>query len=255
MTSIKERLAAGQRVVGILSPSNDVAQAELLARLGWDFILMDAEHGPIDPDRLHGLVRAIAAGGALPMVRTPGQDRHVVTRYLESGALGLMAPMVESRSQAAALAAACRYPPLGHRGIAASPATGFGLTGFPSMLANLDEQMLVVAQIETAAGLSCASDIAATPGIDVIFVGAMDLSASLGHPADFEHPKVRAAISKVSAAAADAGKPLGMLVTHPKQFELANQLGATFVAVYLDAILAVGSRAFKSAAEDRVVHK
>ncbi len=245
--SIKNRLQRGERVTGVLSPSPDAAQAELLARLGWDFVLFDAEHGALEPKQLHDLVRAVLLGGAHPMVRTPGQDRHIVTRYLESGATGLMAPMVESAAQAAALVAACHYPPAGVRGIAGSPATGFGLSGLADKLVELNSAMLVVAQIETAAGLEDADAIAATPGVDVVFLGTMDLSASLGRPADFTHPDIVAASRRVAEAAIAAGKPLGMLLTHPKQMALADALGALFVTVYADSIIGAGTQAFRSA--------
>jgi 4-hydroxy-2-oxoheptanedioate aldolase len=236
--SLRSRIRAGETVHGLLTSTSDANLVELLAMAGWDFLLLDGEHGSVDTSNMANLARAARLHAVPSVVRVPGIQMQNIGRHLDFGAAGIMAPMVETAAEAEALVAACRFPPQGQRGLAASPAAGFGLdNNLGSYPARANAATLVVAQIETATALGNLDAIAVVPGLDVLFIGAADLSTSLGHPLQFAHPDVLAALQSVGGAARRHAIPLGMLVDSPDQLQVARYFEATFVVTYLEPLL------------------
>jgi 4-hydroxy-2-oxoheptanedioate aldolase len=236
--SLRSRIRAGETVHGLLTSTSDAVLVELLAMAGWDFLLLDGEHGSVDTANTADLARAARLHGVPAVVRVPGIQLQNIGRHLDFGATGIMAPMIETAVDAEALVAACRFPPDGRRGLAASPAAGFGLAGnLATYPARANAETIAIAQIETAAALGNLDSIAAVPGLDVLFIGAADLSTSLGHPLQYAHPDVLAALQSISAAARRHGIPLGMLVDSPDQLSVARYFEAVFVVTYLEPLL------------------
>ena len=186
---------------------------ELVGRAGYDCAMLDMEHSPVTLERLVPMVRAVQLGGARALVRAPDADPAWIGRLMDLGADGAMIPRVGSADEAAGLAGAALYAPEGTRGMAAGIVRGSGWGTDPDYLARCRERFTLLLQIETAAAVEAAGDIARVPGVDVVFVGPYDLSGSLGHVAEPDHPATRAAIARVVDAVRKAGKPLSTLPT------------------------------------------
>jgi len=206
---VKQRLAAGETVVGtMVFEFASTGIGRLAANAGADFIIYDMEHSGWSIDTM----RMLMATTATPFVRVPASDYHLIAPVLDVGAVGVMVPMVESRAQAEPIARAAKYPPVGRRG------SGFGLAHDDYTGGDIAEKMrlandnvLVIAMIETEAGVAAAEEIMAVEGIDLIWVGQFDLSASLGIPAQFDHPRFIAAMDRIVDCAQARSLPLGVL--------------------------------------------
>ncbi|MGD9743702.1 MAG: HpcH/HpaI aldolase/citrate lyase family protein [Dongiaceae bacterium] len=212
--SAKQRLAAGEPLYGCFLNAESPILAELLARAGYDCLMIDREHSAADLQTARAMTQAIRTTACSPLVRVPLNDAAEIKRTLDIGIDGVMAPAVNSRAEAAAFVAACRYPPEGIRGVAVPiiRASGYGLET-KRYIAEANDALLTIAQIETRAAVEAVSEIVAVPGIDMVFVGPYDLSASLGHLGEPDHPEARALIGQVEAAAKRAGKWLGTIAT------------------------------------------
>lgn len=211
---LKAELKAGQAAFGCWLGLNSGAVAEIVAGAGYDFVLIDLEHGPGDPQEALTIMQAISAYPCVPLVRVPANEPLWIKRALDLGAAGIMVPSVETAAQAAQVADAARYPPLGRRGMAPTVirASGYGVR-WREYAAGFNERLLVICQVETAQAVENAAAIAAVDGVDLLFVGPFDLSGDLGYPAQPDHPDVRKAIAKVEGVAKAAGKLLGTIPT------------------------------------------
>ena len=211
VNTLKKKLAAGRPVVGMWAGLAAPAIVEMASHAGYDFVIIDNEHGQMGLESTIDMMRAMAAGGAEPMVRVPGKDPDFLKRVLDAGAASLMVPMVDTAEQAREIVAACRYPPRGRRGYAA-PAIRASRHGLDADYVEwADEELFLCLQVESAEAVANADAIAAVDGVDMLFVGASDLSGDLGVLGETAHPDVLAAIGRVKAAGAAHGKPLGTI--------------------------------------------
>ena len=172
---------------------------EMLAHQGFDWLLFDLEHGPLTIDSLQRLLQSMNGSRAAALVRTPPGEPSLAGRVLDCGADGVVFPMVEDRSQAQAAVGACRYPPLGSRGMGPRRAAGYGRIE-TEYLRSANDRTVVAIQIETGGGVERIDEILSVPGIDAALLGLGDLSASLGCHLDFTAPRVVAAVETVLAA-------------------------------------------------------
>lgn len=210
--TLKDRLRDGRPCRGLWLSLPSVAAVRLLARTPCDWLAVDAEHGPMDGETMTQMVAAIADAGRVPMVRVPHAGVENIKRALDAGAWGIIAPMINSPAEAEGLVAAARFPPEGQRSLGSAWA---GLAWDMSMAEYRREanaQILVLAQIESAAAVGQLDGILDVPGIDGVFVGPVDLAVSLGLDPDPEnpHPVVREAIGTILAAATARGMPAGI---------------------------------------------
>ena len=204
---------AGRCLVGTMLRIACVPPVMVMAKdAGLDFVMVDMEHGPCSYERLADMAMTARAVGVGLFVRVPQLARSHVSRALDCGVTGVMAPMIETEAQARQLAGWAKYAPVGQRGV-----SGRGWhTGFASpadTVAHMraaNAQTLVIAQVETGAGAAAAREIAAVPGIDALLVGPNDLSCSLGRPGELESAIVQEAIGKVRDAAVGAGRRFGL---------------------------------------------
>jgi 2-dehydro-3-deoxyglucarate aldolase len=233
--SIRAKLGRGEVSLGtwVQLPSPDVA--ELVAWGGFDWVAVDAEHGAIDQGTLPSMARAIACGGAVPLVRLAEPDPSACARALDAGMCGVIAPRIEDAGQMRDVRAASLWPPGGRRGVGFARANKYGNDFDRAILQSTPP--LVVGMIESADGVKNISDIAAVEGLDALFVGPYDLSASLGVPGEVDHAIVADAKRAICSAAAAAGVPVGLHSVSPEIESLYRAIddGFTFVAYSTDA--------------------
>ena len=197
--SLRARLESGRRAIGLWASIPSALTAEAAALAGPDYVVADQQHGALDPTTLMAMLQAIAAARSAPLVRVARNDPFAIGQALDLGAHGVIVPMVESGEEAARAVAACRYAPAGTR-------------SFGALRAGAGERPLCLVMIETRAGLENAAAIAATPGLDGVYVGPSDLALSLGLQPTIrlEHAPVLEALAVVHAACADAGVIAGV---------------------------------------------
>ena len=204
--ALKRRLAAGKKALGCWLFSGDPTAAEIIGHAGYDFVLIDHEHGPGDPLSAVTLLRALSASPSTVLMRVAWNDPVRIKRALDIGVEGIMVPMVETADQARAAVAACRYPPAGLRGCASSVvrASDYGIAD-DAYLARANDEIVVMCQIESGLAVDNVAEIAAVDGVDVLFIGPNDLAASVGHPGDTMHADSRALITRAEDAIQAAG--------------------------------------------------
>lgn len=186
----------------------------IAAQAGAEFAVFDMEHTGWSIETIRMLIATTGGTTMIPLVRIPATEYHFVARALDMGAMGLMVPMVESADQARAIVAAAKYPPLGRRGAAFTIAHDDYTSGdIVEKIHSANRETLLIAQIETVAGVRNVQAIAATSGIDVLWIGHFDLSNSLGIPGQFDHPQFHEAVTQVLAACHQHGKVPGFLAS------------------------------------------
>lgn len=235
--TFKQAIAEGQAQIGLWLGLADPYCAELCAGAGFDWLLIDAEHAPNDVRTVLGQLQAVAPYPVHPVVRPPVGDPVLIKQYLDIGAQTLLVPMVESAEQAAALVRATRYPPEGIRGVGSALARASRWQRLPQYLAEADAQQCLLVQIESVSALAQLEAIAAVPGVDGVFLGPADLSASMGHRGNPGHPEVQAAITRAIAAIQACGKAAGILTADETLARQYLALGCRFVAVGVDTTL------------------
>ncbi|WP_221801496.1 4-hydroxy-2-oxoheptanedioate aldolase [Oceanobacter mangrovi] len=234
-------LAGDQAQIGLWLGLANSYTAELLAGAGFDWLLIDAEHAPNDLQTILGQLQAIAPYPVTPIVRPPWPDAVRIKQILDLGAQTILAPMVESGEQAADVVAATRYPPQGIRGVGSALARASAFNRVPQYLQTANEQMCVLIQIETPAGVAALDDILAVEGVDGVFIGPSDLSASMGYIGNPGHPEVQAVIEESIAKIVAAGKAPGILIADQALAQRYIELGALFVGVGTDTGLLMKS--------------
>ena len=212
---VKRALAAGGVSLGtMVFEFNSSGIARIAAEAGAEFVIFDMEHTGWGIDTIRTLLATSRAAEIVPLVRVPATQYHLLSRPLDAGALGLMVPMVESEEQARLIVQSAKYPPEGRRGaafgIAHDDYTGGDAT---AKMAGANAEGLLIAQIETLAGIENVEAIAAVEGIDVLWIGHNDLTNSMGIPGQFDHPDYLRAIDRFLAACARGGKAPGIMAT------------------------------------------
>jgi 4-hydroxy-2-oxoheptanedioate aldolase len=211
--------------------------AEICALAGFDWLVIDGEHAPNDLRSIQAQLQTLAAYPAShPVCRVPVGDTALIKQYLDLGAQNILVPMVDTPEQAAQLVQAMRYPQDdgqgGVRGMAGARASRWG--HYPDYFKRANQEVCLLVQVESREALKNLDAIAATPGVDGVFIGPADLSASMGHVGNAAHPEVQAAIEDAIARILKAGKAPGILTPDRPLAAHYLKLGAVFVAVGLD---------------------
>jgi 4-hydroxy-2-oxoheptanedioate aldolase len=235
----KKALRAGTPQFGLWVGLAEPYVAELLATTGYHWLLIDGEHAPNDLRSMLAQLQAVAAYPVHPIVRPPVGDTVLIKQILDTGAQTLLVPMVESAEQAAQIVAATRYPPGGVRGVGSALARSSRWNQIPGYLQAAERELCVLVQVESARALQRVDEIAAVDGVDGVFFGPADLSASLGLIGQPGHPAVQQAIVDGIAAVCAAGKAAGVLAPDPALARRYLAAGARFVAVGVDTSLLV----------------
>jgi 4-hydroxy-2-oxoheptanedioate aldolase len=237
--TFKRALAEGRPQIGLWVGLADPYAAEALAGTGFDWLLIDGEHAPNDVRRVLAQLQAVAPYPVHPIVRPVIGDVALIKQYLDVGAQTVLVPVVESAEQARQMVAATRYPPKGIRGVGSALARSSRWNQIDGYLHQADEQMCVLVQVETKKGLDSLAEIASVEGIDGVFFGPADLSASLGMLGQPGHADVQRAINDGIATVIKAGKAAGVLTSDIALARQYLQAGALFVAVGVDTTLLV----------------
>ena len=212
--------------------------AQLSKNAGADFVLYDMEHSGVGIDYIKAQCAYCRGLGLAPLVRVPTTEYDQIATVLDAGAHGIMVPMIDSAEQAAFIAACTHYPPQGRRGAGFLMAHDDYLPGDPvAKIRHANERTLTIAQIETVGGLASVDAIAATPGIDVLWLGHFDLSNFMGIPGQFQHPEFVAAVKRIAAAAAKHGKIAAYLAFDDSLSDEYWSYGYRMFAFGLDSIL------------------
>ncbi|MDU0342899.1 HpcH/HpaI aldolase family protein [Bosea rubneri] len=231
--AFKAALARGELQIGLWSSLCSPIVAEIIGYSGFDWILVDTEHSPNEPPAVLAQLQALQAGTATPIVRPAWNDPVLLKRLLDIGAQAVLVPFVQNAEEAAKAVAACRYPPAGIRGITVS-GRGSRYGRVPDYLKRADAEICVLVQVETGEALSQLEAIASVDGVDGVFIGPADLSASLGHIGNPGHPEVQEAIKGAAARLTAIGKPAGILTASEADARRYIEWGYRFVAVGSD---------------------
>lgn len=231
--SFKRDLLAGKRLIGCWASLSSAISTEVLGLAGFDWLLLDGEHSPNDVISFIPQLMALKDSVSAPIVRPASNNVVEIKRLLDAGFYNFLVPFIETTEQASAAVAATRYPPQGVRGVSVSQRNNrYGTV--PDYFKGINAQICVLVQIESRLGVAEASNIAAVPGVDCVFVGPSDLAAAYGHLGNPGHPAVQGAIAEVFAAAQAAGKPLGILAPAEADARRYLAMGASFVGVGSD---------------------
>ncbi|MBE7218835.1 MAG: HpcH/HpaI aldolase/citrate lyase family protein [Caulobacteraceae bacterium] len=250
MNAFIEKLRAGEARLGLWRALTDPYTAEICARAGYGWLMFDGEHAPNTLPTLLAQLQAVAPFPVEPVARPPAGEAWMIKQYLDIGFRTLLAPMVDGPEQAAALVAATRFPPRGVRGVASATSRASGFGAEPGYLAHAHERTGLIVQIETRAGLAAIDSIAATDGVDALFIGPADLSAALGHLGDPRHPDAQAAIDDGFARIRASGKPAGIFALDAEDARRRLAQGFAFVSVGTDiGVLSAGARALRERCE------
>jgi 2-dehydro-3-deoxyglucarate aldolase len=232
---LKARLLAGETLCGTLLTLNAPEVADLLAGAGFDWLFVDAEHGVLEPRDILLLLHAIADRTPC-LVRIPTLEEAWVKRVLDAGADGVIVPQVGTAEQAKHVVGWAHYPPRGTRGLGTARANRYGFNLVDSVR-TAGDRVIVVVQAETAEAVENIESIVQVAGVDAVFVGPYDLSASLGRPGEVGHPEVVNAIRRVAAACRKAGIPTGIFAMEPDGLAAWVASGFTLLAAGVDTSL------------------
>jgi len=229
----KQALKDGQQQIGLWNSIPGPLVAEALAGCGFDWVVIDTEHAPTDVPDVLGMLQAMAPYPVSAVVRPAANDPVLIKRLLDFGAQTLILPYIQSAEEAQAAVAAVRYAPRGMRGVAGlTRASRFGAVADYTRRA--DAEICLILQVETALALSRIEEIAATDGVDGLFIGPADLAASMGHPGALDHPAVKAAIEDAIRRITATGKPAGILTSDAAFARACMGWGTRFTAVGMD---------------------
>jgi len=242
----KRKLKAGQPAYGVISTSADPQIAELFGLAGFDYYMLDAEHGLMDAAQVVDVIRACELVNMTPMVRIGSKDPKVVLQYLDAGMMGVMMPGLETPAEIKMLIDAVKYPPMGKRGMGLTRASGYIVVGNEAVeyINFSNEQIMVIPQFEDAALIDRFEEMISQPGVDAVVIGPRDLSLNMGFPDGPNHPEVQEMIDRVVALCKKTGVAAG--ITAGSRADSAKQVarGATMILAIAQFVIAAGSREF-----------
>ena len=232
---LKQKIQRGESAIGTFVKLTDPAVPELLALAGFDFFVLDTEHVAVDREQLTNIVRAADAAGITPIVRVRENQQVEILQNLDLGYAGVQVPNVDTAQQARDLVSYVKYTPLGVRGLSPSVrACGYGTCGVQEYIDTANANTLVVAHCETKTCVENLDEVLKVEGLDVIFIGPMDLSQSYGVPGNPGDPEVQAAIETVTAKTLKAGKAVGTVAGTPEAARKLIEKGVQYILLASD---------------------
>ena len=234
MEYLRKRVLAGEFLTGGWCSLASPTSVEITASVGFDWILIDQEHGAGDNWNLLHQAQAASRFPSSVMVRVPWLDRTLIRRALDIGIGGVMIPSVNTAEEAEEAVRYAKYPPLGERGTASSSRCGIYGARFMDYLAEADDNLLTIVQIETGESVKNVDTIAAVPGVDVLFLGPLDLAVDTGLRKQYDDPVFMDMVKKVAISAKKHGKAAGMLLANTGMIPQFRELGFNFIACGTD---------------------
>lgn len=240
----KLKLKTGQPVYGVISTSDDPQLAELFGLAGFDYYMLDAEHGLIDPAQAVNVIRACERVNVTPLVRIGPKDPKLVLQYMDAGMMGVMMPGLETADEVKMLVDAVKYAPIGKRGIGISRASGY--TANSEYIDFSNEQTLVIPQFEDPALIARFAEMISQPHVDAVIIGPRDLSLNMGFPDGPDHPEVQEMIDRAIAVCRKSNVAAGITAATRADSEKQVQRGATMILGIAQVLILNGSKAFLS---------
>lgn len=246
---LKAMLQEGKVPVGIMVTLDSSSIAEAMAHAGFDFLILDMEHMPTNPETMHHMVQATRGTNAAPVIRVPWNEQWVIKGALDMGAYGVMVPQVSTREEALAAVRAVKYAPEGERGVGPfCAALRWGMT-LPEYVAVANEEIVLMIQVETPQGVENVEEILSVPGIDVVFSGPGDLAVSMGGLHLVGSPEHSAALRKILQVCKRVGIPAGVLAATPEAIRQGMAAGYDAIAAGSDLdLLLNGARGIVASA-------
>lgn len=242
---VKERLKAGQPVFGSFLNFYSPNVVEMLGYCGLDFVIVDAEHGSMSPRDCEEMVRAADVVGLTPIIRVAENTQQNILRYLDTGALGVQMPMINSRADAELAVRSVKYYPEGRRGLAGTRAAKYGLVEpLSEYVQQANAETLLITHVETVQALETLPEVLEVPGIDVVFIGPTDLSQAMGYPGRPQEAPVQAAIDRTIRQVLDSGKIVGTIVGNGDQARRLVDKGVLYLATTAITLLAASVRQY-----------
>jgi 4-hydroxy-2-oxoheptanedioate aldolase len=245
VNATKKKLADGELVIGSFVYVPSARLTEIVGLLGFDFVVIDMEHGPVDIGMAEDMVRAAECADVTPIIRVSHNTPHLILRALDVGAMGLHVPEIAHVEEAKSMVASAKYGPLGHRGLGGVRASQWGLKGpMPEYTVDANRETMVIAHIEHIDAANNLDQLLEVDGIDVYYVGPVDLSNSLGVPGRAKDPKVVACVEDCIQRIVAAGKIAGCIAADADGAKRYTDLGVRYLATHAIAHMAKGSRQF-----------
>jgi 4-hydroxy-2-oxoheptanedioate aldolase len=229
-------LRENRPLAGMFIGFPSAALVEMCGYAGFDFVIIDNEHGPASIETTENLIRAARCSGTIPVVRAEEAE---LGRVLDAGASGVQVPAVNTAQQAQRIVDACKYPPVGRRSAAfTTRAGGFTFFGGPGQIQRVNEGVAVILMIETLEAYGNLEAILGVKGIDALFIGLSDLAMSMGYPGDNQHPQVRDAVEKIIAGCNRSGLGCGLLAGNAGDFRRYSEMGAKYLPMTMATLVA-----------------
>lgn len=235
----KKALADGKTQIGCWMTFGEGAAADIMGTTGFDWLVIDGEHTPNDIRSIRDQLMALDASPSHPVVRVPIGEAWVIKQVMDAGAQTVLVPMVESADQARDLVRAVTYPPHGIRGVGASGARATRFASIPDYVQTANDEICLIVQVESRAGIAALDEILAVDGIDGVFIGPADLSADMGYGGNSAAPEVREVIADAITRIKASGKAPGILGITEEAVQSYKEMGAQFLAVGIDVLLLV----------------
>ena len=244
----KAKIKAGKPALGVMLNFPSPAVVEVCGYAGLDFIVIDAEHGPMDPETTESMVRAAELTGITPLARIGQNVQQYILRYLDAGVMGVQMPWVNTKADAEAVIRSVKYTPIGKRGLAGVRVAQYGLTApLPQYIQQANQETMIITQVETVEAVETLPQVLELEPIDVIFIGPTDLSVSMGFPGRPSEPVVQAAIDSVIKQSLEAGKAVGTIARDSEHAKQLIDKGVTYLAGTVVTLLGNSLKHFRSA--------
>ena len=238
INQLKRKLAGGGVALGTFITLNCPDLVEIAGLAGFDYCIIDTEHGPGNPESIQHMIRAAELRGMAPIVRVTDTAPTTILRTLDVGAAGIQVPQVNSPETAENVVRSAKYFPKGDRGACLTRSSRYGFVpGVAEYFEEANRETLVIVHCENRQGLECLDGIAAVDGVDVVFVGPYDLSQSFGIPGQIYHPVMVDAVARALAAAKRAGKPAGIFVGSVEEAKARIEQGFSYIAYSTDSLV------------------
>ncbi|MCR9108148.1 HpcH/HpaI aldolase/citrate lyase family protein [Marivita sp. XM-24bin2] len=238
---LKAALALDTPLFGLWLSLGSGYAAEIAAATGFDWLLIDGEHGPNTLATIHEQLMALSGHNVSPVVRLPNNDPTLIKQVLDLGAQSLLCPMVNSADEARAIVQATRFPPKGIRGVGYILGRASNFNNIPDYLETSENEICLIVQAESVAAMNALEEICSVDGIDGVFIGPADLCADMGHLSDVAHPEVRVAVEDGLRRIRATGKAAGIIDGDPKLIQQDLDAGANFVGLGADVLLLVNA--------------
>lgn len=249
--AVKEKLAKGERVFGCFIQQNSPEVVEIIALAGFDFALLDSEHGPLSAETAYRLILAAEARGIEPFMRVGEHDKQTVLKFLDAGATGIMTPQVNTAEEAKTAILGTKFATVGTRGLAGMRTFDFGMNDtLDTFVEPLNDRVMNLIQFEHKDAFNELDQMLALPGLDVLFIGPSDLAQSLGLPGQPNHPDVTALADEVIAKCKNAGVKTGTVAYTPALVEQVLERGFDMVVASATTFLAASAKGWMQSARD-----